>query len=58
MPQISKLVADHKAHLVPGDPQLNMCDASVMNWAPPGCNKLNRCLQGPKPNPYKCTWPH
>ena len=58
MQQISKIVLDHKENLVRGEPQLNMCDESVMNWAPPGCDSIKKCLQGPKSNPYKCTWPH
>lgn len=58
MPQMMKIVVDHKAKLVAGEPQLNMCDDSVMNWAPPGCDKLGRCLHGPLPNPHKCSWPH
>lgn len=58
MPIILKMVADHKANLVPGEPQLNWCDDSVMNWSPQGCKKLNRCLTGPQPAPHKCDWPH
>ncbi|KAK7505807.1 hypothetical protein BaRGS_00003078 [Batillaria attramentaria] len=58
MPKIMKIVADHKENLQPGEPQLNLCDESVMNWAPPGCDKINKCLQPPKSNPYNCTWVH
>ncbi|XP_071959261.1 N-acetylgalactosamine-6-sulfatase-like isoform X1 [Antedon mediterranea] len=55
---IISVVADHKANLKPGTPQLNVCDNAVMNWAPPGCDKINRCLKAPASNPKKCTWPH
>ncbi|KAL8581144.1 hypothetical protein ACOMHN_033592 [Nucella lapillus] len=58
MPQIFKIVAAHRAQLVRGQPQLNLCDRSVMNWAPPGCHQLNRCLPTPTPHPVNCTWPH
>ncbi|XP_030831398.1 N-acetylgalactosamine-6-sulfatase isoform X2 [Strongylocentrotus purpuratus] len=58
MPQIMEIVADHKANLIPGTPQLNMCDNAVMNWSPPGCEKLNKCLKGPASEPQKCSWPH
>lgn len=30
MPAIEKLVSEHKSTLIAGDPQLNMCDQSVM----------------------------
>ena len=30
MEVISKLVSQHKSSLVPGEPQLNMCDKAVM----------------------------
>lgn len=55
---ISGLVQQHKATLVPGQPQLNMCDQAVMNWAPPGCEKLGKCLKAPESDPKKCSWPH
>ncbi|XP_076469787.1 N-acetylgalactosamine-6-sulfatase-like [Babylonia areolata] len=58
MPEIFRLVDEHKTKLVPGDPQLNMCDQSVMNWAPPGCDKISRCLPAPPSKPHKCYWPH
>ncbi|XP_025114777.1 N-acetylgalactosamine-6-sulfatase-like isoform X2 [Pomacea canaliculata] len=58
MPIIQKLVDTHKNNLMPGEPQLNVCDRSVMNWAPPGCEKLGRCLPVPSPAPHNCTWPH
>ncbi|XP_052230670.1 N-acetylgalactosamine-6-sulfatase-like [Dreissena polymorpha] len=51
-------VQEHRKHLVPGIPQLNMCDRAVMNWSPPGCEKLGQCYQAPSPNPQKCSWPH
>ncbi|XP_006641278.3 N-acetylgalactosamine-6-sulfatase isoform X1 [Lepisosteus oculatus] len=56
--QITPLVEQHKNSLVPGEPQLNMCDLAVMNWAPPGCEKLGRCLTPPESAPWKCEWPH
>ncbi|XP_030649774.1 N-acetylgalactosamine-6-sulfatase [Chanos chanos] len=55
---ISAVVDEHKRKLVPGVPQLNMCDLAVMNWAPPGCEKLGKCLKAPKSDPWKCDWPH
>ncbi|XP_055861023.1 N-acetylgalactosamine-6-sulfatase-like isoform X1 [Biomphalaria glabrata] len=58
MPSIISIVKEHLANLVPGVPQLNLCDDAVMNWAPPGCEKLGRCLPIPKSNPSKCDWPH
>lgn len=55
---ISPVVEQHKETLVPGVPQLNMCDVAVMNWAPAGCEKLGKCLNVPKSQPQKCDWPH
>ncbi|KAI1889921.1 hypothetical protein AGOR_G00167890 [Albula goreensis] len=56
--QISAVVDQHKRGLVPGVPQLNMCDLAVMNWAPAGCEKMGKCLKAPKSQPWKCEWPH
>ncbi|XP_058702347.1 N-acetylgalactosamine-6-sulfatase isoform X3 [Poecile atricapillus] len=56
--RISGLVQQHKAALVPGQPQLNVCDQAVMNWSPPGCEKLGKCLKAPESDPKKCSWPH
>lgn len=56
--RISPVVEEHERTLVPGAPQLNMCDRAVMNWAPPGCEKLGKCLKVPKSAPWKCDWPH
>ncbi|KAJ8271326.1 hypothetical protein COCON_G00101850 [Conger conger] len=56
--QISPVVQQHKAGLVPGVPQLNMCDLAVMNWAPAGCERMGKCLKAPKSQPWKCEWPH
>ncbi|KAL3065597.1 hypothetical protein OYC64_015703 [Pagothenia borchgrevinki] len=56
--RISPVVEQHKSTLVPGVPQLNMCDVAVMNWAPAGCEKLGKCLKVPKSQPWKCDWPH
>jgi len=58
MSDIRKLVSEHKSSLKPGEPQLNMCDRAVMNWAPPGCEELGECLKVPPSNPTKCHWPH
>ncbi|XP_015239813.1 PREDICTED: N-acetylgalactosamine-6-sulfatase [Cyprinodon variegatus] len=55
---VSAVVQQHQKTLVPGMPQLNMCDLAVMNWAPPGCEKLRKCLEPPKSSPWKCDWPH
>uniref|UniRef100_A0A3Q2QVZ9 N-acetylgalactosamine-6-sulfatase n=1 Tax=Fundulus heteroclitus TaxID=8078 RepID=A0A3Q2QVZ9_FUNHE len=55
---VSAVVQQHQKTLVPGMPQLNMCDLAVMNWAPPGCEKLGKCLKPPKSAPWKCLWPH
>lgn len=56
--RITPVVQQHKKTLVPGYPQLNMCDVAVMNWAPAGCEKLRKCLKVPKSEPRKCDWPH
>uniref|UniRef100_A0A3Q3WXN0 N-acetylgalactosamine-6-sulfatase n=1 Tax=Mola mola TaxID=94237 RepID=A0A3Q3WXN0_MOLML len=56
--RISPIVEKHKATMVPGLPQLDMCDLAVMNWAPAGCEKLGKCLNVPKSQPWKCDWPH
>ncbi|XP_069491868.1 N-acetylgalactosamine-6-sulfatase isoform X2 [Ambystoma mexicanum] len=58
IPQIFAIVQKHKETMVPGEPQLNVCDRAVMNWSPPGCEKLNKCLTPPASNPWKCVWPH
>uniref|UniRef100_A0A0B6ZYD5 N-acetylgalactosamine-6-sulfatase n=1 Tax=Arion vulgaris TaxID=1028688 RepID=A0A0B6ZYD5_9EUPU len=58
MPAILTVIENHLNNLIPGSPQLNLCDAAVMNWAPQGCEKLGRCLSVPPSNPYKCDWPH
>nr|XP_020138298.1 N-acetylgalactosamine-6-sulfatase [Microcebus murinus] len=56
--RISPVVQQHQEALVPGQPQLNVCDQAVMNWAPPGCEKLGKCLTPPESAPAKCSWPH
>ncbi|XP_010224906.1 PREDICTED: N-acetylgalactosamine-6-sulfatase [Tinamus guttatus] len=58
MERISNVVQQHKATMVPGQPQLNVCDKAVMNWSPPGCEKLGKCLKPPESEPKKCIWPH
>ncbi|XP_077866671.1 N-acetylgalactosamine-6-sulfatase-like [Saccoglossus kowalevskii] len=54
---IMEAVIEHKKTMIPGQPQLNMCDKGIMNWAPSGCETLNKCLHGPPSNPFKCSWP-
>ncbi|XP_053565262.1 N-acetylgalactosamine-6-sulfatase isoform X1 [Bombina bombina] len=58
MNRISYVVRQHQQTMVPGEPQLNICDLAVMNWSPPGCEKLGKCLTPPESNPWKCDWPH
>ncbi|XP_077503485.1 N-acetylgalactosamine-6-sulfatase-like isoform X2 [Amblyomma americanum] len=58
MASILSIYHEHKAALVPGKPQLDWCDASVMHWAPPGCEEIGRCLRKPPSRPYLCEWPH
>ncbi|KAJ7374779.1 hypothetical protein OS493_005129 [Desmophyllum pertusum] len=58
MDVIRKLVSEHKSSLVPGEPQFNVCDNAVMNWAPPGCEEMDECYKAPPSQPWKCTWPH
>uniref|UniRef100_H2YV45 Sulfatase N-terminal domain-containing protein n=1 Tax=Ciona savignyi TaxID=51511 RepID=H2YV45_CIOSA len=52
------IVNKHLETLKPGTPQFDWCDDAVMNWAPNGCEKLNKCLPKPKSNLQKCVWPH
>ncbi|XP_053722724.1 N-acetylgalactosamine-6-sulfatase [Synchiropus splendidus] len=56
--RIRPVVESHKRMLLPGLPQLNVCDRAVMNWAPAGCEKLGKCLKAPQSAPWKCDWPH
>uniref|UniRef100_A0A4W4GY45 N-acetylgalactosamine-6-sulfatase n=1 Tax=Electrophorus electricus TaxID=8005 RepID=A0A4W4GY45_ELEEL len=56
--RVTLIVEEHQKTLVPGQPQLNMCDLAVMNWAPPGCERLGKCLKPPQSQPWKCDWPH
>uniref|UniRef100_A0A673GFS7 N-acetylgalactosamine-6-sulfatase n=1 Tax=Sinocyclocheilus rhinocerous TaxID=307959 RepID=A0A673GFS7_9TELE len=56
--QVTAVVEQHQKDLIPGMPQLNMCDLAVMNWSPPGCEQLGKCLKPPESNPWKCVWPH
>lgn len=58
MASIFSIYHEHRASLIPGKPQLDWCDAAVMHWAPPGCEKLGRCLRKPPSRPYLCDWPH
>ncbi|CAO2609613.1 Galns [Lemmus lemmus] len=56
--RITPVVQQHQMSLVPGQPQLNVCNQADMNWAPPGCEKLGKCLTPPGSVPEKCSWPH
>uniref|UniRef100_F7F5C7 N-acetylgalactosamine-6-sulfatase n=1 Tax=Ornithorhynchus anatinus TaxID=9258 RepID=F7F5C7_ORNAN len=56
--KIFPIVEQHKETMIPGEPQLNVCDQAVMNWAPPGCEKLGKCLTPPESKPEKCVWLH
>uniref|UniRef100_A0A8C5MRW4 N-acetylgalactosamine-6-sulfatase n=1 Tax=Leptobrachium leishanense TaxID=445787 RepID=A0A8C5MRW4_9ANUR len=56
--RISSVVRQHQDTMIPGEPQLNVCDPAVMNWSPPGCEKLGKCLKPPESKPWKCNWPH
>ncbi|XP_026303165.1 N-acetylgalactosamine-6-sulfatase [Piliocolobus tephrosceles] len=56
--RITSVVQQHQEALVPGQPQLNVCNWAVMNWAPPGCEKLRKCLTPPESIPEKCLWSH
>ncbi|XP_063293313.1 N-acetylgalactosamine-6-sulfatase isoform X2 [Pelobates fuscus] len=56
--RISSVVKQHRDTMIPGEPQLNVCDLAVMNWSPPGCEKLGKCLTPPESKPWKCVWPH
>ncbi|XP_014692062.1 N-acetylgalactosamine-6-sulfatase isoform X1 [Equus asinus] len=56
--RITPVVRQHQEALIPGQPQLNVCNQAVMNWAPPGCEKLGKCLTPPESVPEKCSWPH
>ncbi|KAK9972660.1 hypothetical protein ABG768_025949 [Culter alburnus] len=56
--QVTAVVHQHQGALIPGAPQLNMCDLAVMNWSPAGCERLGKCLKGPESKPWKCDWPH
>uniref|UniRef100_A0A8D2KKJ1 N-acetylgalactosamine-6-sulfatase n=1 Tax=Urocitellus parryii TaxID=9999 RepID=A0A8D2KKJ1_UROPR len=56
--RITPAVQQHQEALVPGQPQLNVCNQAVMNWAPPGCEKLGKCLRPPESVPEKCSWLH
>ncbi|KAK2496304.1 hypothetical protein MC885_011895 [Smutsia gigantea] len=69
--RVTPVVQQHQEAMVPGQPQLNVCNRAVMvsscyavrslwggNWAPPGCEKLGKCLTPPESVPEKCPWPH
>lgn len=58
MATISPLVEEHRQTMKKGEPQLNYCDPAVMNWAPPGCEALKKCLPVPKSDKTLCVWPH
>uniref|UniRef100_G3TL90 N-acetylgalactosamine-6-sulfatase n=1 Tax=Loxodonta africana TaxID=9785 RepID=G3TL90_LOXAF len=42
----------------PGQVSLEKCSHPEQNWAPPGCEKLGKCLTPPESAPEKCSWPH
>ncbi|TRY96188.1 hypothetical protein DNTS_026764 [Danionella cerebrum] len=58
LPLLRAVVEQHQKLLVPGIPQLNICDLAVMNWSPAGCEKLGKCLKAPESQPWQCDWPH
>nr|XP_039261192.1 N-acetylgalactosamine-6-sulfatase-like [Styela clava] len=58
MKLIKNEVMKHEQNLIPGHAVLDMCDNGIMNWAPKGCDKLNKCLKGPPSEPFKCVWNH
>uniref|UniRef100_A0A8C9K4Z9 Galactosamine (N-acetyl)-6-sulfatase n=1 Tax=Panthera tigris altaica TaxID=74533 RepID=A0A8C9K4Z9_PANTA len=33
-------------------------NSPCQNWAPPGCERLGKCLTPPESIPEKCFWPH
>lgn len=53
---ILAIYQNHRHSLVPGKPQLDWCDDAAMQWAPPGCEKIGRCLPVPPSRPYRCSW--
>ncbi|KAH7984698.1 hypothetical protein HPB52_023527 [Rhipicephalus sanguineus] len=55
---ILEIYQKHRCSLVPGKPQLDWCDDAAMQWAPPGCEKIDRCLPVPPSRPYRCPWPY
>jgi len=55
---IRAVIQEHEANLVPGVPQLDWCDDSTGNWAPPGCEALGLCLPIPPSNRTRCPWTH
>ncbi|XP_064390992.1 N-acetylgalactosamine-6-sulfatase-like [Halichondria panicea] len=54
---IGPIVAEHHKKMIFGEPVLNYCDDSVMNWSPPGCEHF-KCYQPPPSNKKLCNWPH
>ena len=55
---LEKIIKKHRESLIKAKPDLNLCDPAVMNWAPPGCQQINKCLPVPKSNVTKCYWDH
>lgn len=55
---ILKAVDKHKKELIKAKPEFNLCDLAVQNWAPRGCEKINRCMKAPPSFVYKCFWPY
>ncbi|XP_028417908.1 N-acetylgalactosamine-6-sulfatase-like isoform X1 [Dendronephthya gigantea] len=58
MTMIDNIVEEHKSKMKRGTPQLNWCDPAVMNWAPPGCEKIKKCLKIPPSHQKRCVWVH
>ena len=45
--------------IIAGAPELNYCDETLKNWAPPGCEEVNCCLPVPTHNTvHLCEWDH
>lgn len=55
---INRVLEDHQSTMVFAKPDLDWCDLAVQNWAPAGCEKVNRCMPAPQSHPYRCNWPY
>ncbi|KAI0229213.1 N-acetylgalactosamine-6-sulfatase [Lamellibrachia satsuma] len=58
LPLLLKTVHEHQRSLQPAKPQFNWCDLAVQNWAPQGCERINKCMMAPMSYLYRCTWPY